>query len=171
MTVVLRVRPDVRFVPIRGNVPTRIARVEEGVVDAVVLANAGLRRLGLDTHISEVFEPEVCLPAAGQGALGITIREGDVEADKMVATLRNVRAAACTTAERAALHTLGAGCHTPMGALAVVDDGVLKLRVRLCSADGAHVMEATAEGGIADAMRIGNEAAELLRARGAETLL
>lgn len=166
-----RVRPDLTFVSIRGNVPTRVKRVDDGTVDAVVLAYAGLRRLGLEGVVTEVLDPQVCLPAAGQGAIGITIREGDASSDKALRPLRDVRTAASTSAERAALHALGAGCHTPMGALATLEDGQLVLRVRLCDVSGARCLDAEVRGVSSDARALGEEAAKALRAQGADELL
>ena len=166
-----RVRPDVVFVPIRGNVPTRIEKVNRGEVDAVVLACAGLRRLALDGAITQVLDPSACVPAAGQGALGITIREDDAPSDQLVAPIRDVRSAACATAERTALHELGAGCHTPMGALAVIEDGRVRLHVRICDVEGTRMLEAQAEGALGEAAAVGADAAAKLRKEGAEALV
>ncbi len=167
----LRVRPDLVFEPIRGNVDTRIRKVQEGPLDAVVLALAGLRRLGREAEITQLLPLDVCVPAAGQGALGLTIREGDARAEAGLASLRDVRAAACTSAERAALHTLGAGCHTPVGAHAEITDGHIQLQVRLCSLDGRECLETQADGALGEAAQVGRWAAEELRAQGADRIL
>ncbi len=166
-----RERPDLEFVGIRGNVPTRIEKVRAGEFDAVVLALAGLRRLGREADVSDILPLELCLPAAAQGALGLTMRENDHRAAAAVAALRDVDTSACVTAERAALHGLGAGCHTPVGALATLEGGRLTLQVRLCSTDGATCLETTAEGALAEASTVGLRAAEALRAQGAGPLL
>ncbi len=166
-----RARPDLDFVGIRGNVDTRLRKVREGEVDAVVLAYAGLRRLGLDGNVTQVLDPEVCVPAAGQGALGYTIRANDARAEECVAPLRDVKAAACTAAERAALHALGAGCHAPVGANAVVEDGRVRLHVRMCSLDGTQCFESRGEGGLGEAADIGRRCAEDLLGQGAGPLL
>ncbi len=166
-----RARPDLEFRAIRGNVDTRLAKVRDGELDAVVLACAGLRRLGLDSQITQVLDPELCVPAAGQGALGYTMRENDTRAAAFVAPLRDVKAAACTTAERAALHALGAGCHAPVGAHAVVNDGRLALHVRLASLDGTQAYDARGDGGLAEAAAVGRRCAEDLLAQGAGPLL
>ena len=171
MAQLRRVRPDLDYVPIRGNVGTRIDKVHAGEVDAVVLALAGLRRLGRDGEVTEILDPEICLPAAGQGAIGITMRENDAHAAACVAPLRDVKAAACTAAERAALHTLGAGCHAPVGAMATVQDGRLHLRVRLCSVDGTTCLEAHAEGALGEAAAVGRRAADDLLGQGAKPIL
>jgi hydroxymethylbilane synthase len=166
-----RARPDLVYEAVRGNVDTRIRHVREGRLDAVILAVAGLRRLGRDGEISEILDPSLCVPAAGQGALGITIREKDSAAEACLAPLRDVSAAACTTAERAALHALGAGCHTPVGALARFVDGRLRLEVRLLDLDGTRCLEAEGEAGVAEAAALGTRVAEDLRGQGADALL
>lgn len=166
-----RARPDLEFVGIRGNVPTRIDKVRAGDLDAVVLALAGLRRLGREGDVTDILPLELCVPAAGQGALGLTMRENDTHAAAGVAALRDVKAAACTTAERTALHTLGAGCHTPVGAHAVVEEGVVRLHVRLCSTDGQQCFEAHAEGALAETVAIGQRAAQDLLEQGAGAVL
>jgi hydroxymethylbilane synthase len=167
----VRARPDLTFVPLRGNVGTRIGKVGAGEVDAVVLALAGLRRLGRDGEVTQVLDPGTCLPAAAQGALGLTRREDDARAQACLDALRDVEAAACTAAERAALHALGAGCHTPLGALAEVHDGRLRLRARLCSPDGATCLEADADGTLGEAAHVGARVARALLDQGAEALI
>jgi hydroxymethylbilane synthase len=168
---VRRLRPDLEVRGIRGNVDTRLAHVREGRYDAVVLALAGLRRLGRDDEATEVFAPEAMLPAAGQGALGITIREGDARAELRVRPLADVAAAAAVAAERAALHGLGAGCHAPVGALARVEDGRVRLVVRVLSTDGTQSLEEAGEGSFAEAAAIGRRVAEALLSRGAAPLV
>ncbi|MDJ0974439.1 MAG: hydroxymethylbilane synthase [Planctomycetota bacterium] len=166
-----RARPDLTYMPIRGNVDTRLAHVRDGRADAVVLAMAGLRRLSKEDAVTDVLDPSICLPAAGQGALGIVIREGDARASESLESLRDIRAAACVTAERAALHALGAGCHTPVGALATVEDGRLELRVRVLAVDGSEALEDRREGALAEAHAIGTELAATLLERGAKRLV
>jgi hydroxymethylbilane synthase len=168
---ILRARPDLVIVPLRGNVDTRLRKLRDGEYDGMVLALAGLRRLGRDGEVTEVLSPEVSLPAAGQGALAVTIREGDAAAENRVLPLADVRAAAATTAEREALHVLGAGCHAPVGALAEVEEGRVRLRVRVLSRDGKTALEETAEGGLAEAAAVGRRAAAALLARGAAPLV
>jgi hydroxymethylbilane synthase len=167
----LRRRPDLRVSPLRGNVDTRLAKVRTGDLDAVVLALAGLRRLGREDVVSEVLPLDVMLPAAGQGALGITIRRDDADAEAALARLRDVRASAAVAAERAALHRLGAGCHAPVGALAEVDGGTLRLRVRVVSLDGREAVETERTGPLGDAAGLGRAAAEELLGRGAAPLV
>jgi hydroxymethylbilane synthase len=168
---VRRARPDLEVVALRGNVGTRLQHVADGRLDAVVLALAGLKRLGLEDRVTEVLPYDVSLPAAAQGALGLTIRANDAFAEDCLASLRDVRASAATTAERAALHSLGAGCHAPVGALAECVDGRVLLRVRVLSLDGRTKLEATAEGKLAEAAAVGDRAAQDLIDRGAGPLL
>lgn len=168
---VLRHRPDLVVEPLRGNVETRLKRLGEGRFDATLLALAGLRRLGLEDVATEILSPDVCLPAAGQGAIGITIRRGDARADEALAPLRDVRAAAAAAAERAALHALGAGCHAPVGAMAVVEGGRVRLRVRVLSLDGRQEVAGEDEGALAEADALGRRLAAGLLERGAGPLV
>lgn len=167
----LRHRPDLRVGPLRGNVETRLRKLEEGEFDATLLALAGLRRLGLVDVVSEILSPDICLPAAGQGAIGITIRRGDARADRILAPLRDVRAAACASAERAALHGLGAGCHAPVGAMATVTDGRVHLRVRVLSHDGKQEIAGEDECALAEAADMGRRLAAVLLEQGAGPLV
>lgn len=166
-----RARPDLDVRPLRGNVGTRLAHVAEGRLDAVVLAVAGLRRLGLEDRITEALTTEVSLPAAAQGAIGLTIRAGDAPTEAALAPLVDVRAAAATTAERAALHALGAGCHAPVGALAVIEAGRLLLHLRVLSLDGRTCLETRQQGALAEAAEVGLRAARELLDRGAAPLV
>jgi len=166
-----RARPDLEVVGLRGNVDTRLRKLREGEYDAIVLALAGLKRIHRDGEVAEILDPAVMLPAAAQGALGITIREGDTRSEDRLRLVMDVRAAAAVAAERAALHGLGAGCHAPVGALAEVEDGRILLRVRILSLDGRACLEETAEGALGDAVKIGARAAEALLARGAGPLV
>lgn len=165
-----RARPDLRIEPLRGNVDTRIAHVTEGRLDAIVLAAAGLARLERDV-VTELLDPEVCLPAAGQGALGIVARDGDADAAESLARLRDVGVSACVAAERSALRTLGAGCHAPVGALAQIVDGRVRLTTRVLSTDGETAVERSGEGGLAEASDVGRRVAEALIEAGAGPLL
>jgi hydroxymethylbilane synthase len=152
-------------------VDTRLARLKEGRFDAMVLACAGLARLGLEHEITERIDPAVMLPAPAQGALALTIRRGDARAEARVNRVADVCAAAEATAERAVLHALEAGCHAPVGALARVADGRLRLTVRVLSLDGAQCLEEQDEGGLAEAAVVGERAAARLLARGAAGLV
>jgi hydroxymethylbilane synthase len=167
----LRARPDLEVHSIRGNVDTRLTYVSDGRLDGVMLALAGLRRLGRDAVVSEVLDPEVCLPAAGQGALGITVRHGDAAAEAAVATQADVKTAACVAAERSALHALEAGCHAPVGALATVEDGRVRLFVRVVSLDGTQTIEHAEMGPLSRAAEVGATAAKALLERGAGPII
>ena len=161
-----RLRADLTIVGLRGNVDTRLRKLRDGAFDGMVLAMAGLNRLGLASAVTHPFEPEQMLPAPGQGALAVTIREGDAAAEARVRPVTDVRTAAAVAAERAALHGLKAGCHAPVGALAEVSNGRISLRVRLIAPDGSEALEARVEGGMSEAVALGHRAADDLLARG-----
>jgi hydroxymethylbilane synthase len=135
------IRPDLQLVDVRGNVPTRVAAVDEGRFDAVVLAVAGLRRVGLEGRITDVLEADAMLPAAGQGALAIEARKDDPRTLEIVAALECVSARAEVTAERACLRRLGAGCQAPVGALGRVRGGELHLRAAVASSDAIESVD------------------------------
>src|SRR5215471_10902238 len=114
------IRPDLDIHPLRGNVDTRLRKLEEGQYDAIILASAGLKRLGKTELIKQILPAEIMCPAAGQGALGIEIREGDAKTRELLAFLNDPNANAATTCERALLNSLGGGCQVPIGAFAEV---------------------------------------------------
>lgn len=166
----LALRPDLRVVEIRGNVGTRMSKLE-GEVDAVILAAAGLRRLGLEDRITEVIAPEALLPAVGQGALAVEIREGDDETAALVRRLEHADTRDAVRAERALLARLEGGCQIPLAAHAEVEGDRLRLRARVGRVDGSLLLEAEGEGTRAEAEAIGVRAAEELLARGADEIL
>jgi len=133
-----RARPDLRFVPLRGNVGTRIRKVRDGEVDATILARAGLVRLGLEGEASEILEPEVCLPAAGQGSLAIELRKSDGALAERLRALEDPEAAVLARAERAVLAVVEGDCKTPVAALAERRGSVLYLRAVLADPDGTR---------------------------------
>jgi len=139
-TVQLRaLRPDLRIVPLRGNVPTRLARLTGTELDGIVLAAAGLLRLGLGSQTSELFDPHILVPAVGQGILGLQHREGDASLQEALAPLADARTQACAEAERSLLATLGVGCTVPMGAHAWWDGELLQFEALLVDpASGAQ---------------------------------
>ncbi|MHB1191447.1 MAG: hydroxymethylbilane synthase [Longimicrobiales bacterium] len=155
-------RPDLRIVDLRGNVPTRVGAVDDGRCDAVVLAVAGLRRLGLEGRITEELDPAVMLPAVAQGALALEVREHDEVTRSLVAVLDDSATRTEVTAERACLHRLEAGCQAPVGALGRVLDGELHLRVAVAAPQGIAAREVSGPSG--DAERLGIEAAEAVLA-------
>jgi hydroxymethylbilane synthase len=131
-------RPDLVIVPLRGNVDTRLRKCQEGVVDAIVLARAGLVRLGLAALVTEVLEPSVCLPAVGQGALAVEQRAGDERVARLLARVAHADTTLAVTAERAVLAAVEGGCQTPVAAHAVRDAGALWLRAFLADPDGSN---------------------------------
>jgi hydroxymethylbilane synthase len=165
---VLARRPDLKIVPIRGNVPTRIEKLRAGQVDATLLAMAGLKRLGLDHEISAVLEPADMLPAAGQGAVGIEIRAEDTALAEILDRLHCRESGLRVAAERAALQVLDGSCHTPIGAYAVLDGRQLMLQVDVASGDGRQFFKTEKIAKVAtdaEAAALGREAGEDLKAR------
>jgi hydroxymethylbilane synthase len=135
-------RPDLVIVPMRGNVDTRLRKVDGGECDAIVLARAGLVRLGLEARATEALDPEVSLPAVGQGALGIECREDDASARSVLAPLHDEEASRCVAAERGVLIALQGDCKTPLAAYAVRAEGALFLRAFVAEPDGSRLRRA-----------------------------
>ena len=131
------VRPDLKIVPMRGNVDTRLRKVDAGECDAIVLARAGLVRLGLTARATEILEPEISLPAVGQGALGIETREDDENARGLLAALADLPTSICVAAERGVMVALEGDCKTPLAAYAIKRGGELFLRAFIADPDGA----------------------------------
>ena len=136
MASILAVRPDLVVVSIRGNVDTRLRKVDEGEFDAIVLARAGLVRLGLTERATEILSTEVSLPAVGQGALGIECRDDDAVVRARLAPLHDIETAICVAAERGVLIALGGDCRTPLGAFAERSGDSIRLRAFVAKADG-----------------------------------
>jgi hydroxymethylbilane synthase len=168
---ILALRPDLEVVGIRGNVDTRLSKIEEPAYDAVVLAAAGLERLGRQNAVTEILPPETLLPAAGQGALAVELRANDTATHALVAPVNHQRSWAAAGAERAFMARLGAGCHVPAAAYAVVDDHEAWLRALVASHDGATIIRGERCGPIDEAESIGRTVAEDLLDRGAGELL
>jgi hydroxymethylbilane synthase len=159
-------RPDIRPVPVRGNAGTRLAKVTSGELDAVVLARAGLDRIGHLDLITEVFEPDEMVPAAGQGALAVECRDSDEGLAGLLGCADDPDTRAAVTAERAVLAGLQAGCHAPVGAYAVVT-GMLRLTAVVIGDDGAPPVSASAAAPAAEAVPTGRQVARELLRRGA----
>lgn len=160
----LAVRPDLEIVDLRGNVPTRLRKLHEQGLDAIVLACAGLNRLGLAQHITQPLPAEVMLPAVGQGALGLEARAGDHALNTLLARLHDANTFAEVRAERALLNALGGGCQTPLAAVAHAEEDTLTLHACIASATGDRVLRTARTGPLADAEALGREtAAQLLR--------
>lgn len=164
-----RARPDLRIVDIRGNVDSRIARVTSGEVDAVVLARAGLNRLGIDPP-GFVLDVDQMLPAVGQGALGLEMRVADARVHDLAA-LDDAASRAQVTAERALLAGLRAGCAAPVGARAKTHGDALELRAAVLSADGSQMYECVVTGRVRNAHDVGTQAANDLIGQGAGRIL
>jgi hydroxymethylbilane synthase len=163
-------RPDLVLTDLRGNVDTRIRRLREGVFDAILLAMAGLVRLGRAQEVSEPLDPRAFVPAPGQGAIALECREDDSEVRAAAAALDHAQTARCVTAERAFLAALGGGCNVPLGAHAFgAGDGELELVGFVGASDGSTLLRGERRG--SDAERTGRELADALLARGAGALL
>ena len=163
--------PTLQIHALRGNVETRLAKLDRDEYDAIVLAAAGLKRLGLERRIRAVLEPAASLPAAGQGALGIECVATRSEIDRLVAPLSDADTDACVRAERAVSRTLGGNCAVPLGAFAQVVGGRLQLRAVVAAPDGRRVARAQDEGDMDAPESLGAQVAVLLRARGAAEIL
>ncbi len=164
-------RPDLRIQAIRGNLDTRIAKVDRGDVDAILVAAAGVRRLGLWDRVGEALERTAWLPAPGQGALAVVTRAGDDAARDVVSALDHPPSRAAVAAERALLAALGGGCQVPIGALGLPYDTGLRLWAVVASPDGRQVLRCDATGRLAEPERLGAEVARLLEGRGAAEIL
>ena len=162
--MIKRLRPDLEVVMYRGNVQTRLRKLEEGVVDATLLACAGLKRLGMSDVVTSLLEPEDFLPAVGQGAICIESRADDEATLKLLAAIHDPETQVRVDAERAYLAVLDGSCRTPIGGLALVDGDRLRFRGIILKPDGSAAHEIEREGFVADAVQIGREAGEALKA-------
>jgi hydroxymethylbilane synthase len=160
---------DVR--PLRGNVETRLAKLDRGDYAAIVLAVAGLKRLGLSARVRAVIDPEVSLPAVGQGALAIECRAGRGDVRALLAPLHDRATAACVHAERAVSRALGGSCQVPLGAYAEIADGVMRLRGIVASPDGKRVVRGEVRGDPRAPEAAGEALAAALGSRGAAAIL
>jgi hydroxymethylbilane synthase len=164
-------RPDLEIADIRGNVDTRLRKLDEGLFDALVLAEAGLRRLGLEGRVAEVLPFSVMLPAVGQGALGIETRADDTKSRSAVSALDDAATHVAVTAERALLARLLGGCLAPVGARGHLEGGALCLSAAVLSTDGVERIAANDRAAPAQAEALGRRVADSLLARGAESLI
>jgi hydroxymethylbilane synthase len=163
--------PALKIHMLRGNVETRLAKLDRGEYDAIVLAVAGLVRLGLAARIRSRLPIEASLPAAGQGALGIECRAGRGDIARLVAPLADRATSACVRAERAVSRILGGSCTVPIGAFAEANGERLTLRALVASLDGRRIARAECEGSLPEPEALGRRAAEALRAQGADEIL
>jgi hydroxymethylbilane synthase len=164
-------RPDLKLVNDRGNVGTRLSKLDGPELDALVLAQAGLERLGLGSHITEILDPVWMLPAVGQGALGLECRADDAPTRALLAPLNDPATRQAVLAERAFLRALGGGCLVPVGAAAAVRDGRLTLRGAVLPPDGSSRVAAEEAGPVEEAETIGARLAAALLTAGARELL
>ncbi|WP_431687632.1 hydroxymethylbilane synthase [Hahella sp. NBU794] len=164
-------RPDLKIVSLRGNVNTRLAKLDAGDFDAIILAASGLKRLGFADRIREELTPEVSLPAVGQGALGIECRLDDPEAMALIAPLQDAETSARVSAERAMNHRLQGGCQVPIAGYAEITGDQMRLRGLVGSPDGVQVLRDEVKGPVAAAETLGTELAERLLQQGAGKIL
>jgi hydroxymethylbilane synthase len=167
----LALRPDVAVNPLRGNVATRLAKMDSGGFQAIVLASAGLERLGLHSRISEEFEPGQMLPAAAQGVIGIECDEARGELRELLAALEHAGTRMTTLAERAVAATLGADCQSPVASFATIADGILTIDALVASTDGRRILREQSTGPTSDAEAVGTEVAARLLEQGAGDIL
>jgi hydroxymethylbilane synthase len=166
-----RIIPGARFLPIRGNLDTRLRKLDRGEYGALVLAAAGLRRLGMASRISATLPSTSCVPAPGQGIVAIEIRTGDAEVSPLVHAIDDREAHAALNAERAVVEALGGGCQTPIGALASTSGGALELVAVVVSLDGQRTVRGVDRGRMVDAGAIGARVGAQLLADGAGDIL
>lgn len=163
--------PHLNIKPLRGNLDTRLGKLDNGEYDAIILAAAGLIRLGLGERIRSLLSPEDSLPSAGQGALGIEIMEDREDLRALLAPLACAESTARALAERTVSRLLGGSCQVPMAAYATVENDQLHLRALVAEPDGSHCIRAQASGNAADAVALGTEVANALLADGAKAIL
>jgi hydroxymethylbilane synthase len=168
---ILALRPDLRIIDIRGNIDTRLKRLREGAYDAIILACAGLNRLGLQDHISEPLDFSSMLPAPGQGALAIEIREGDSRVEQVAAALNEPSAWFAVSAEREFLKNMGGGCNVPVAAHAQVRQDSIHIEGLVCSPDGRKLLRDSLDRQLAGAGEAGRILAEKILAAGGKAIL
>jgi hydroxymethylbilane synthase len=164
-------RPDLQIEDIRGNVDTRLRKLDEGRYDAIVLASAGLRRLGWENRITELFDPGIMCPAVGQGALAVETRDDAGLGFQIANRLEHADTRAAVTAERAVLAALGGGCQAPMGAHAQVNGATIYVQALIVSPDGAQLIRQQSSGWSGHAAAIGNSLGAQLLAAGGKQIL
>ncbi len=166
-------RPDIQAMELRGNVPTRVEKLQKGEYDAIILASAGLARLGLEKHITTRLPTTDFTPAVSQGAIGCCMRAGDAGVTRWMSPLDNLQARLETAAERALLRHIEGGCQVPLGALARVDGNQLKLYSQVCALDGSKqvIVEGTCVPNIDEAVALGQRLGEELLSKGAASII
>ena len=164
-------RPDIKIADLRGNVNTRLKKLDEGQYDAIILASAGLKRLGFDDRINAYIDTEVCLPAIGQGAVGVECREGDERIHALIDPLNDQQTSTCVLAERAMNERLEGGCQVPIAGYATLDGDTLNMRGLVGRPDGKEVVSGSISGPASDAEELGTKLADDLLSRGAKEIL
>lgn len=167
----LAVRPDLKIVDLRGNVDTRLRKLDEGQMDAIILAAAGLERLGHADRIREIIPTTVCLPAVGQGALAIECRSDNKEVREMLAFLNDLPTKQATDAERAFLGLIEGGCQVPIGVHAEVENDNVKIEAVIASLDGSKVLRNNITGPVANAADLGRKLGQQMLAEGGKQIL
>lgn len=168
---ILHLRPDLKLADLRGNIDTRLKKLKDKQYDAIVLAAAGLLRLGWADVITEELEYSLCMPAAGQGALGLEIRDNDEKTREIIRHIHDQDTAICVEAERSLLGALEGGCQIPVAAVARIKDGKIFLEAMVASLDGTVVVRDRISSEISQAREAGRNLAELLKSRGAGKIL
>lgn len=164
-------RPDLNFVDLRGNINTRLAKMEKEQLDGIILAAAGVERLGLGENITEKIDTSICLPAVGQGSIGIEIKNDNEEINNIVRLVNHTDTQWCIMAERALLKSLEGGCQIPIGAHGKIVDGQLFLEAVVGSIDGKEIIKDRISGKFEDAVLLGNKLAQQLKDKGATKIL
>ena len=167
----LKVRPDFQIISLRGNLDTRIKKVEAGEFDAIILAAAGMNRLGWSDRVSEYISTDVLLPAIAQGALGIETRNDDKETNDLISFLNHDETSAAVKAERALLKRLEGGCQVPIAAYGEIEGGTISLRGLVGSLDGKVLITDKKTGDVSEPEKLGIDLAEMLLERGAGKIL
>jgi len=167
----MHVRPDLAIHQLRGNVDTRIRKLKEGQFDAIILAAAGVKRLGFVEHVTEYFSPEICLPAVGQGSLGIECRMNDRELNDLISFFNDPDSRLCVTGERALLRRLEGGCQVPIAGYGLIKGKKLRLAGLVAGIDGKRIIKDTIEGDPVKAEELGILLAEKLLSQGADVIL
>ena len=162
---VLRLRPDLRVVDLRGNVETRLKKLAEGQADATLLALAGLERLGLASHATAILSTEEMLPAVAQGAIGVTCRSDDAGTRALLEAINDAASATAVDCERAYLARLDGSCKTPIAGLAEIEDGILRFRGMILAPDGSEGYDIELTGAAENARTLGTDAGDELLAR------
>ncbi|OGP63816.1 MAG: hydroxymethylbilane synthase [Deltaproteobacteria bacterium RBG_13_53_10] len=167
----LHFRGDFELISLRGNLDTRLKKLQKMDLDAIILAFAGVKRLGLEKKITEIISPEISLPAVGQGALGIETRKGDEEVEERIRFLNDSSSAVAISAERSFLKELGGGCQVPIAAFGQILGSILRIDGMVAKTDGTRLFRHRLDGPVENAEPIGRELARILNERGAREIL